>query len=206
MQNIIHEKLDGLKSSVANLVHLFNKTKNVDTDFKEILMSNKIDITNSWVSNDTYIDRPSSAMRKIYNPESELFQLYNGEARLTCFDSGEVKYEDLKSKTSLVFKENIFVEATIQEENSKPVSLNADQTIKFLDALGVSENLDIMLSDVNNSTNRLIAKSTENTENAEKLASLDLSLSSSTVEEILQRVNKMRKPPIDALSNKNTLK
>lgn len=158
----INSQFQDLKMYVDDLGNVLHESKNVDADSRKKLLRYKIDVTNSWIDNETYIQRVSPTMVEFFNNNSAnnidpvLFKIYNGNANLTHFISGNIKYEDLGSKTSLLFENNKGIQkVSLQEGDGKSIVLDDEQVKQFLDALQVSENLGSMKSIVKTESDKL---------------------------------------------------
>lgn len=191
----LNRQFEDLKLYVNDLVNVLYESKSVDTDEKYTLLSNRIGVTSSWVSNESVISRLSSTLTKNSNSHSDnvLFDLNNGTAKLTHFQSGAIKYEDLSSRTSLFFSGKETRTVSLQEESGKSIVLDDDHLKKFLDVLQVSENLDSMKSIVNTSSDKLSKLHSSKIE-ADKL------LERLSVENILSKIQEGRK---DNIKNEN---
>lgn len=190
----LNRQFEDLKLYVNDLVNVLYESKSVDTDAKYTLLSNRIGVSSSWVSNESVISRNSSTLTKSSNSHSDnvLFDLNNGTAKLIHFQSGNIKYTDLGSETSLLFNKD-YKTVSLQEENGKSIVLDDDHLKKFLDVLQVSENLDSMKSIVNTSSDKLSKLHSSKIE-ADKL------LERLSVENILSKIQEGRK---DNIKNEN---
>lgn len=185
----VHEQLKTLTSSVNDLINILNQSKNVSSDAKNILLNYNIDISNSWKSNDIYINKLSSGLTKVVNNNNiELFTITNESAKLTHFNSGKIKYEDLNSQTILLLDRLHFKTVTIQENDGKKILLDSIETDKLLNSLQVSKTLDSMLSNVNNVSEK-ISKLESKNKKQKSAAFLDSELS---VESILDKIKQTK--------------
>ena len=199
----INTEFQQLKKSARDLVVAIKNSysRNIDTNFKEELVRNKIDISDSWLyprenTFDTPIFPRDPANHRI-------FSIDNGTANLAYLKSGQIEYKHKDSQTTLLFDEldykqdpgsktlvELEQKVTIQEKKDGPhIVLNKEQVQKFLEALKVSKNTDDMLSTVNATTDKitnLFSKKNTEAEEAEK------TFKTKTIESILERIESGR--------------
>lgn len=202
----INKEFEQLIDSAYNLVLVLrdSKSKNVATNLKKELESNKIDISSSWLSPEVNsFDNPP--IFKNSNEDSKSFSIDSGSAKLTYLNSGQIEYKHNDSKTTLVFdaldyvrdsSSKTFIEleqkVTIQEEDGPRIVLDKEQVQKFLVALEVSKNTDDMLSIVNKTTDKITNLSSKNHADAEDLNAAAKAFETRSVNSILERIESGR--------------
>lgn len=202
----INTEFQQLKKSARDLVVAIKDSysRNMDTDFKEELVRNKIDISDSWLyPRENTFDTPVFPR----DPANHrIFSIDNGTANLAYLKSGQIEYKHKDSQTTLLFdaldykqepgsKTLVELEqkVTIQEEKDGPrIVLNKEQVQKFLEALKVSKNTDDMLSTVNATTEKITNLSSKKNAEAEKAEEAEKTFKTKTIESILERIESGR--------------